>query len=75
MRESVAFISGLMPRSPSRCLACSLVSAELGIGTLRMSRLKTAKLFREHSDRGGSSAIVFIYLHATRHTAERRYLY
>ena len=53
----------------------NFVSAELGIGTLRMSRLKTAKLYREHSDSGGSSAIVFIYLHATRHTAERRYLY
>ena len=48
MRESLAFISGFMPRYPSRCLECSLVSAELGIGTLRMSRLKTAKLFREH---------------------------
>ena len=37
MRESLASSCGLMPRSSSRCLACSLVSAELGIGTLRMS--------------------------------------
>ena len=37
MRGSLAFSCGFMPSSPSRCLACSLVSAELGIGTLRMS--------------------------------------
>ena len=32
-----------MPRSPSRCLACSLVSVELGIRTLRMFLLKPDK--------------------------------
>ena len=37
MRESLGSICSLMLRSTSRCLACSLVSAELGIGTLRMS--------------------------------------
>ena len=37
MCESLASSCGFMPRSPSRCLACSPVSAELGIGTLRMS--------------------------------------
>ena len=37
MRESLASNCGLMPRSTSRCLVCSLVSAELGIGTLRIS--------------------------------------
>ena len=33
----LGLIGGFMPRSPSRCLACSLVSVELGIRTLRMS--------------------------------------
>ena len=37
MRESLASSCGLMPRSTSRCLACSLVSTEMGIGTLRIS--------------------------------------
>ena len=65
MRETLASSCGFMPRSQSRCLACSLVSAKLKIGILRMS-LENAKLFREHLDRGWSPAIVMkIYLHAT----------
>ena len=65
MREFLASSCGFMPRSPSRCLACLLVSAVLENGTLRMS-LETAKLFREHSNRGWSPAVAMkIYLHAT----------
>ena len=37
MRESLASSCGLMPSSTSRCLACSLVTAEMGIGPLRIS--------------------------------------
>ena len=43
MRESLASSCGFMSRSTNRCLACSLVSVELGIGTLRMS-LENCKL-------------------------------
>ena len=65
MRESLGSICSLMLRSTSRFMACSLVSAELGIGTLRMS-LENHKIFREHSDRGWSPAIVMkMYMLAT----------
>ena len=38
IKPPIKLIGGFMPRSPSRCLACSLVYVELGITrTLRMS--------------------------------------
>ena len=66
MRESLASSCGFMPRSPSRHLACSLVSAKLEIVTMRMSLDNRKTIFRDHSDRVSSAGMsIKIYLHAT----------
>ena len=64
MRESLASSCGFMPNHQVDASQVHLYLRNWELGHLEC-HLKTAKLFKEHSDRGWSPAIVMkIYLHA-----------